>query len=85
MDLITTVQFQTLAEAGAIQYASARGTVGGYVLVARVGMAEKALSMTRQKTPRVFTTLDGLASVARRYGVRRLDVDMAGYEPTGLV
>jgi hypothetical protein len=25
-----------------------------------------------------------LASVIKRYGVRRFDVDMAGYEPKGL-
>ncbi len=83
-DLITTVQFKTLAEAGAIQYAAVRGTQGGYVLVAKIGMRERTLSMTQESRPRVFVTLDGLASVARRYGVRRLDLDLAGYEPRGL-
>ena len=83
-ELLSTVQFKTLAEAGAIQYAAARGTQGGFVLVVKVGMQEKALSMTQERRPRVFVTLDGLASVAKRYGVRRFDVDLAGYEPKGL-
>lgn len=83
-ELISTVQFKTLAEAGAIQYAAVRGTQGGYVLVVKVGMNERTLSMTQERRPRVFVTLDGLASVAKRYGLRRLDLDLAGYEPKGL-
>lgn len=83
-ELISTVQFKTLAEAGAINHAAARGTMGGYVLVVKVGLSERTLAMTQQRRPRVFVTLDGLASVVKRYGVRRFDVDLAGYEPKGL-
>jgi hypothetical protein len=82
--LISTLQVRTLVEAGAIQYAAVRGTQGGYVLVVKVGMTEKTLSMTQERRPRVFVTLDGLASVAQRYGFRRLDLDLAGHAPKGL-
>lgn len=83
--LLDTPHLKTLVEAGAVQYLTARGIPGGYVIVVRVGLNERFVRGQRAKVPRVFKTLDGISGYCRDAGVRRFDVDLAGYSKESLL
>jgi hypothetical protein len=83
--LIDAPHLKLLVEAGAVQYLTARGIPGGFVIVVRVGLNEKTVRGQKVKAPRVFTTLDGISNYCRAAGVRRFDVDLAGYSKESLL
>ena len=80
--MAATVKLSTareLVEAGSVRHASIIGQAGGYAVLLRVGMQERALS-TKGGTPRLFAGLDAAARVLRdALGVARFDVDASGY------
>lgn len=83
-EMIDTPKLKILIEAGSVHHLSVRGIPGGWVLVAKVGSGERILHAQRGQV-RVFRTLDGVAGFSRECGVRKLDVDMAGYSTESLL
>jgi hypothetical protein len=55
-----------------------RGVDHGFHLVAKVGMTERTLAAQRGG-PRRFTTLVRVHTYAHQIGLRRFEVDLAGY------
>ena len=80
--MAATVKLSTareLVEAGSVRAASIIGQPGGYAVLLRVGMQERALS-TKAGAPRLFTGLDAAARVLRdSLGLARFEVDASGY------
>lgn len=83
-ETLDTSKLKTLVDAGAVNYASARGVQGGYVLAVKVGMAEKFVRAHKQTNARIFATLEGLSNYCVAAGIRRFDVDLAGYSKKSL-
>lgn len=85
--MAATVKLATareLVEAGSVRSASIIGQAGGYAVLLKVGMQERALS-TKTGQPRLFTGLDAAARVLRdSLGVARFDVDASGYSASDL-
>ena len=78
-DYIDTPRLKTLVEAGAINYVSVRGVRGGFVVVVKVGLAERTLRAQKRADARIFATMDGIVGYCTVAGIRRIDVDLAGY------
>lgn len=80
--MASTVKLSTareLVEAGSVRAASIIGQAGGYAVLLRIGMQERALA-SKAGTPRLFTGLDAAARVLRdTLGVARFEVDASGY------
>lgn len=80
--MAATVKLSTareLVEAGSVRQASIIGQAGGYAVLLRVGMQERALA-TKGGAPRLFAGLDAAARVLRdTLGVARFEVDASGY------
>lgn len=71
-----------LVEAGAVRAAHAIGQAGGWAVVVKYGMAERALTATRSKQVRLFKKLETLVEYLKGIGITRFDVDAADYDPT---
>lgn len=80
-DYINTPKLKAIVEAGAVGRVTGRGVAGGFVLVAKVGMFEKTLESKRGGA-RIFKSANGIVSYALGAGVRHVDFDLAGYDPT---
>lgn len=80
-DMIDSPKLKTLVEAGAVQRLVGRGVPGGFVLVIKVGMRERTLGAQRGGV-RIFKSANGVVGYARTAGVRHLDFDLAGFDPT---
>lgn len=83
-DYLDTPKLKTLVEAGAVSYVSARGVPGGFVVVVKVGMAERTIRAQKRTNARVFATMDGIVGYCSAAGIRRIDVDLAGYTKDAL-
>lgn len=55
------------------------GQPGGWSLLVRYGLAERALAAQRSKQVRVFRKLDTLQAYLEEIGVRRFEVDAANF------
>jgi len=68
-----------LVAAGSVSAASIIGQAGGYAVLLKVGVSDRALA-TKDGGPRLFAGLDAAARVLRKsLGVARFDVDASGY------
>ena len=65
--------------AGAVRVVIAVGQPGGWSLLVRYGLAERALAAQRSKQVRVFRKLDTLQAYLEEIGVRRFEVDAANF------
>lgn len=77
-----TVRLSTLRElvaAGSIRAATVLGQRGGWAVLVRYGMFEKALA-AKTGAPRLFTTVDAAVKVLRGAGLGRVDLDSSGFE-----
>lgn len=83
-DTINSPKLKTLVEAGAVQHLVCRGVHGGFVLVAKVGLRERTLEAQRGGV-RTFKSANGVVGYARTAGVRHVDFDLAGYDPTPIL
>lgn len=83
-DYIDTPKLKTLVEAGAINYVSARGVAGGFVVVVKIGMTERIVRAQKRTNARVFATMDGIVGYCTVAGIRRIDVDLVGYSKEAL-
>lgn len=71
-----------LVEAGAVRGAHVIGQVGGWGVLIKYGMLERALATTRSKKIRTFKKLETLVAYLKDIGISRFDVDSAQYDPT---
>ena len=79
-----TIDHNTLArlvEAGAVQGAHVIGQVGGWAILIKYGLLERALATTRSKKIRTFKKLETLVAYLKTIGINRFDVDAAQYDP----
>ncbi|MGL4612862.1 MAG: hypothetical protein ACRCVV_02935, partial [Shewanella sp.] len=74
MDTITHPTLVQLVAAGAVRVVIAVGQPGGWSLLVRYGLAERALAAQRSKQVRVFRKLDTLQAYLEEIGVRRFEV-----------
>ena len=79
LDTITHPTLVQLVAAGAVRVVIAVGQPGGWSLLVRYGLAERALAAQRSKQVRVFRKLDTLQAYLEEIGVRRFEVDAANF------
>jgi hypothetical protein len=80
METITHPTLVQLVAAGAVRVVVAVGQPGGWTLLVRYGLAERALAAQRSKQLRVFRKLDTLQAYLQDIGVVRFEIDAAGFE-----
>ena len=66
METITHPTLVQLVAAGAVRVVVAVGQPGGWTLLVRYGLAERALAAQRSKQLRVFRKLDTLRPICRK-------------------
>lgn len=80
--MVTTVQLATareLAAAGSVQDTVLVGKTGGYAVLFKLGIGERALA-TKAGATRLFSGLDAAVRVLRReLGITHYQVDTSGY------
>ena len=79
METITHPTLVQLVAAGAVRVVVAVGQPGGWTLLVRYGLAERALAAQRSKQLRVFRKLDTLQAYLQEIGVVRFEIDAAGF------
>jgi hypothetical protein len=73
-----------LAEAGAVRSAHVVGQAGGWGILVKYGMTERALAAQRSHQVRIFRKFETLVSYLKGVGIARFDVDTANYDPASL-
>jgi hypothetical protein len=82
-----TIDHGTLArlvEAGAVRGAHIIGQSGGWAVLVKYGMTERALAAQRSRQVRLFRKFETLVSYLKDLGIARFDVDAAAYDPDTL-
>lgn len=72
-----------LAEAGVVRSAHVVGQPGGWGVMVKYGMAERALAAQRSHQVRIFRKLETLVEYLKGVGIPRFDIDAVGYSPEG--
>ncbi|MBX8827424.1 hypothetical protein [Ochrobactrum sp. SFR4] len=72
-----------LVEAGAVRGAHVIGQPGGWSLMVKYGMVERALAAQRNRQVRVFRRMETLVTYLKDIGIQHFDVDAADYEADG--
>lgn len=86
MNTVDTRVAKTLAEAGAIRAATLVGMAGGWAVVVKFGVEEKALAAQRSGKPRMWRKLETcLLYLRQEFGLVRFELDSAGYSPLSLM
>lgn len=78
-----TIDHNTLArlvEAGAVRGADVIGQPGGWGVVIKYGMTERALSV-RRGSVRIFRKFESLVAYLKEMGIAKYQVDASGYDP----
>ena len=70
-----------LAEAGVVRSAHVVGQDGGWGILVKYGMTERALAAQRSHQVRIFRKLETLVEYLKGIGIPRFDVDAANYDP----
>jgi len=70
-----------LVEAGAVRGAHVVGDVGGWGVMIKYGMLERALAATRSKEIRKFKKLETLVAYLKEVGINKFDIDATQYDP----
>lgn len=70
-----------LAEAGVVRSAHVVGQDGGWGILVKYGMTERALAAQRSHQVRIFRKLETLVAYLKGVGIPRFDVDAANYDP----
>lgn len=69
-----------LAEAGIVRSAHVVGQAGGWSILVKYGMTERALAAQRSHQVRIFRKLETLVEYLKGVGIPRFDVDAANYD-----
>jgi hypothetical protein len=70
-----------LAEAGVVRSAHVVGQQGGWGILVKYGMTERALAAQRSHQIRIFRKLETLVDYLKGIGIPRFEVDAANYDP----
>lgn len=70
-----------LAEAGVVRSAHVVGQEGGWGILVKYGMTERALAAQRSHQVRIFRKLETLVAYLKGVGIPRFDVDAVNYDP----
>lgn len=70
-----------LAEAGVVRSAHVVGQAGGWGILVKYGMTERALAAQRSHQVRIFRKLETLVDYLKGIGIARFDVDAVNYDP----
>lgn len=73
-----------LAEAGAVRSAHIVGQNGGWGVLVKCGMTERALAAQRSHQVRVFRKFETLVNYLKGVGIARFDVDAVNYDAASL-
>ena len=82
-----TIDHSTLAkltEAGVVRSAHVIGQAGGWGVMVKYGMAERALAAQRSQQVRVFKKLETLVEYLKGVGIARFDVDSVNFSTDSL-
>jgi hypothetical protein len=81
-DIIDGKAVQSLVEAHAVRGATVLGQKGGWAVLVRYGVLERAVAAQRARKPRLWRNLATAAAFVRdELGVARFEVDAQAYEP----
>jgi len=69
-----------LAEAGVVRSAHVVGQEGGWGILVKYGMTERALAAQRSHQVRIFRKLETLVEYLKNIGIPRFDVDAVNYD-----
>lgn len=69
-----------LAEAGVVRSAHVVGQAGGWGVLVKYGMTERALAAQRSQQVRIFRKLETLVNYLKGVGIARFDVDAVNYD-----
>lgn len=83
LETIDHVTLSRLAEANVINGASIIGQPGGWGVVIKYGVTERALAAKRGSV-RIFRKFETLVSYLKGIGVARYQVDATGFDPASL-
>ncbi|HAT31433.1 MAG TPA: hypothetical protein DCW29_11455 [Janthinobacterium sp.] len=73
-----------LAEAGVVRSAHVVGQDGGWGILVKYGMSERALAAQRSHQVRIFRKLETLVEYLKGVGIQRFDVDAVNYDPNSV-
>lgn len=73
-----------LAEAGAVRSAHIIGQTGGWGVLVKYGMTERALAAQRSQQVRVFRKFETLVTYLKGVGIARFEVDAVNYDAASL-
>ncbi|MBX9900321.1 MAG: hypothetical protein K2Y28_06005 [Burkholderiaceae bacterium] len=74
-----------LTEAGVVRSAHVVGQVGGWGVLVKYGMTERALAAQRSHQVRIFRKLETLVEYLKKIGIPRFDVDAVNYDPQSMI
>ncbi|NIA00586.1 hypothetical protein [Massilia sp. CCM 8734] len=83
-DTIDHTTLIKLAEAGVVRSAHAVGQAGGWGILVKYGMTERALAAQRSQQVRIFRKLETLVEYLKGVGIARFDVDAVNYAPRSI-
>src|SRR5450756_2536204 len=69
-----------LADAGVVRSAHVIGQEGGWGILVKYGMTERALAAQRTHQVRIFSKLETLVAYLKGVGIPRFDVDAVNYD-----
>ena len=73
-----------LAEAGAVRSAHIIGQAGGWGILVKYGMTERALAAQRSHQVRIFRKFETLVAYLKGVGIARFEVDAANYDAASM-
>lgn len=73
-----------LAEAGSVRSAHIIGQTGGWGVLVKYGMSERALAAQRSQQVRVFRKFETLVTYLKGIGIARFEVDAVNYDAASL-
>jgi hypothetical protein len=76
--------FTKLAEAGAVRSVHIMGQPGGWGILVKYGMTERALAAQRSQQVRIFRKFETLVGYLKGVGIVRFDVDAVNWNADGL-
>lgn len=82
-DTIDHTTLALLVEAGAVHGANVIGQPGGWAVVVKYGMTERALAVRRGNV-RIFRKFETLVDYLKQIGLCKYTVDAASYDPCSL-